>query len=263
VLVETDDGASLQVRSVGHVRAGRVPMLFTHGFGSSSEAWLGTAADLAADRVVVTWDIRGHGRTRAPREEASYTRERAVADMVTVMDATDLGRCVLGGLSLGGYLSLACCGQHPDRVAGLVLCDTGPGYRDVAARARWNEFARAQAEAIERDGIGGLGQGIETGVHHEDPAGLAMAARGLLTQHDAAVIEHLGEVDVPTLVVVGEHDTPFLDAARYIARKVPAATLEVIAGAGHASNLDQPAAFSEIVRGFLATRVDEGPDASA
>jgi pimeloyl-ACP methyl ester carboxylesterase len=85
--------------------------------------------------------------------------------------------------------------------------------------------------------------------------GLAMAARGVLTQRDGRVIEALPSIDVPVLVLVGAQDTPFLAAASYLAAKVPGAEHAVIPGAGHVSNADQPELFNQHVLGFLA-RVD-------
>ena len=86
--------------------------------------------------------------------------------MAALLDACGIARVVAGGLSLGGYLSLEFCLAHPDRVAGLVLCDTGPGYRRDETRQRWNDRAIAIAGRLERDPDG-------------DPrGGLARAARG-------------------------------------------------------------------------------------
>src|SRR5262249_48684937 len=139
-----------------------------------------------------------------------------------------------------------------DRVAALVLCDTGPGYRQDEGRARWNAFAVKRAEAFERDGLAALAASPEVGAGPHDAVGLALAARGILTQHDARSLESMPQVRVPTLVVVGEHDQPFLAAADYMAAKIPGAIKRVIAGAGHAANIDQPAAFAAAVEELLA-----------
>jgi pimeloyl-ACP methyl ester carboxylesterase len=73
----------------------------------------------------------------------------------------------------------------------------------------------------------------------------------MLTQRDARVINSLPEIKVPSLVLVGDKDTPFLAAADYMAAKIPGATKVVIEGAGHASNIDQPAAFNDAVAKFV------------
>src|SRR6185436_15170848 len=86
---------------------------------------------------------------------------------------------------------------------------------------------------------------------HRSAQGLAHAARGMLTQPDARLMDLLPGIRVPTLVVVGDRDTPFIAACEYMAKKIPGARLEVIADAGHSSNLDQPAAFNRVLLDFL------------
>ncbi|HEX9066913.1 MAG TPA: alpha/beta fold hydrolase [Streptosporangiaceae bacterium] len=216
----------------------RLPLLLTHGFGESARMWAPNVAALSADRPVITWDMRGHGDSDSPEDQALYTQQACLADMAALLDEAGAERAVLGGLSLGGYLSLAFRNAYPHRVAALLLFDTGPGFRNDEARQRWNEQAMKTADRLERSGPAALGR--------------ARAARGMLTQSGAQVIESLPSVDVPTLVLVGADDTDFLGAASYVAAKVHGATLVTIAGAGHIANVDQPAAFNEAVTAFLA-----------
>ena len=108
-------------------------LLLTHGFSATSYAWQPQLKALSDAYQVVVWDIRGHGRSDSPEDPAMYSEALTVADMAAVLDAVDAERAVIGGLSLGGYLSLAFNISHPERVAGLVLCDTGPGYRSPNA----------------------------------------------------------------------------------------------------------------------------------
>ncbi|HET9895639.1 MAG TPA: alpha/beta fold hydrolase [Streptosporangiaceae bacterium] len=245
------DGVRIFYESHGGDRGsgGPLPLLLSHGFGSSSRMWAPNVAALAAGRRVITWDLRGHGQSDAPQAADQYSGAACVADMAALLDAAGAQRAVLGGLSLGGYLSLSFCVAHPERVAALVLCDTGPGFRKDEARQRWNDRALAQAARIEREGSGALGADASL---HDDALGVARAARGILTQHDASVIDSLPRIAVPVLVVVGSEDAAFLGAADYMAGKIPGAALTVIEGAGHVSNVDQPAQFNEAVTGFLA-----------
>jgi pimeloyl-ACP methyl ester carboxylesterase len=229
----------------------RTPLLLTHGYCASSAMWRPNLPALAATRRVLTWDMRGHGQSASPREPARYSQALSVADMAAVLDAFGIARAVVGGLSLGGYLSLALHDAHPERVAALLLCDTGPGFRQAEGRERWNAFAETRAAAFERKGLAALTASPEVRVGPHDPAGLALAGRGILTQHDARILESLPAIRVPTLVVVGEHDTPFLAAADYMAGKIPGATKCVVRGAGHAANMEQPIAFDAAVTEFL------------
>jgi pimeloyl-ACP methyl ester carboxylesterase len=214
---------------------GATPLLLTHGFSASSAMWQPNIAALAAARPVITWDLRGHGSSDAPDGLAQYSPEACVADMAALLDACGIGRVVAGGLSLGGFLSLEFCLAHPHRVTGLVLCDTGPGYRRDEARQRWNDQAIALAERLERDSA----------------RGLALAARGTLTQRDARVIDALPAITIPALVLVGARDKDYLGAAEYMAARLPRAAHAVIPDAGHVSNMDQPDLFSRQVLAFL------------
>jgi pimeloyl-ACP methyl ester carboxylesterase len=202
-------------------------------------------AALSRDRQVVAWDLRGHGQSTA-RE---YSAAASLADMAALIDQAGGEQAVLCGLSLGGYLSLSFYRAHPERVAALVLCDSGPGFRNDEARQKWNDRALAQAARIERDGLAAL---REDAKYHTDAAGVAEAARGILTQQDAGVIDSLPSIAVPTLVVVGSEDAAFLGAASYLTAKIPGARQVVIEGAGHISNLDQPEQFNDAVAGFLS-----------
>ena len=228
-----------------------MPLLLSHGFGASSAMWAPNIATLSQTRRVITWDLRGHGRSDSPENQAQYSQAASVEDMDAVLDACGVERAIFGGFSLGGYLSLAFNLAHPERVGALLLFDTGPGYKDDAARLRWNGWALARADSLETEGVGALGPSPEVGPGPHDPCGLARAARGILTQNNSEVIDSLPEIGVPTLVLVGSDDRPFLAAADYMAVRIPTATKMVVGKAAHASNIDQPAAFNAAVSGFL------------
>lgn len=228
------------------------PLLLSHGYSASGEMWAVNRPALTAEHRLITWDIRGHGRTDSPTDPTRYSEELSVADMAAVLDAARVERAVIGGLSLGGYLSLAFHIRHPERVIALILCDTGPGYRRDGPRAEWNEQALRRAADYEARGIEAMSSSAEVRASGpQNPVGLAMAARGILTQRDSQVIDSLPDIDVPTLVLVGAKDEPFLGAADMMAAKIPGATKVVLEGAGHGANIDQPEAFDRAVLDFL------------
>ena len=134
------DGVRIHYEISGE-RNDRLPVLLSHGFGATSLMWAPNLPALAAARTIITWDMRGHGRSDSPA--SGYTRQACVQDMAAVLDAAEVGRAVVGGLSLGGNLSLAFRLAHAERVAALMLFDTGPGFRSEQARQRWNDQALA------------------------------------------------------------------------------------------------------------------------
>lgn len=227
------------------------PVLLSHGYGASSAMWAGQIAALAERFRVIIWDMRGHGRSESPEDQALYSQAASVADIAAILDACGVSQAVLGGHSLGGYLSLDFCRIWPERVRALMLFGTGPGYRSDEARAEWNRFAEKQARALEEKGFDALG-GAETKIgRHSVLGGLIRAARGILPQADARVMDVLPEIPVPTLIVVGAKDRPYLAAAEYMAEKIPDARRVTIAEAGHAANLHQPERFNAVMRDFL------------
>jgi len=230
-------------------------LILTHGYSATSQMWAGQIDALAPHFKVVTWDMRGHGQSDYPEDQAAYSEEATVADMAALLDAVGAKEAVVGGLSLGGYMSLAFHATHPERTRALLIIDTGPGYKNDEARNGWNENAIRRAERYEADGFGDLSKASAEVrlARHRDASGLARAARGMLTQKNARVIESLPSIAVPSLVVVGANDTPFLAASDYMAAKIPGAKKVVIPDAGHSANIDQPAAFNAALLGFFAS----------
>lgn len=229
------------------------PLLLTHGYSSTSAMWQGQVEALSRDHRLILWDMRGHGQSDYPDDPKAYSETLTVGDIAALLDAVGVERAIIGGLSLGGYMSLAFYRAHPERVRALLIIDTGPGFKKDDAREAWNKRAFETAERLGRDGLSVLKSASRerSTVHHRDATGLAHAARGMLTQRDARVIEVLPEIKVPSLVVVGADDAPFLAASDYMAAKIPGAKKVVIPAAGHAVNIDQPKAFLDAVLPFL------------
>jgi pimeloyl-ACP methyl ester carboxylesterase len=231
------------------------PVILSHGYGATGRMWDGQRQTIGDRYRLITWDMRGHGQTESPSNPAHYSTNTTVADMRALLTSLGVSRAVVGGLSLGGYMSLAFYLGHPEMVDALIICDSGPGYRNAEARDAWNQRANERALALEACGfeaLGGRSREVRDALgHHKSAQGLAHAARGMLAQQDARVIDGLASIRVPTLVIVGDQDTPFLAPCEYMAKKIPGARLEVITGAGHASNLDQPEAFDRVLLRFL------------
>jgi len=235
-------------------------VFLTHGYAAAGAMWEPQRKPLNdAGYRLVSWDMRGHAETASPDDQAQYSEALTIADMVGLMDMLSVDRAVVGGLSLGGYMSLAFHLAHPERVRALLLCDTGPGYRSDEPRAKWNRMAEKSALNFAEKGLDAAGRSPEVQAavkYHKSAAGLANSARGMLAQVDSRVIDHLSEIDVPTLIIVGERDEPYHDASRYMQSKIPGARLEIIPAAGHAANMDQPEAFNRVLLEFLGSLPD-------
>jgi len=228
-------------------------LLLTHGYSATSQMWRGQIEAFAEHFSVIIWDMRGHGQSASPSDPGLYSEAHTVADMAGLLDHLGFDTAVIGGLSLGGYMSLAFHAEHPERVKALLIIDTGPGYKKDTARAQWNKDAAAMADAIDKHGVEALagGSAERSLSRHNSYAGLAQAGRHMLTQHSPRVIESLPHIKVPALVLAGAEDEPFLAATDYMAQKIPGAKKVIVPNAGHAVNLDQPEAFNRAVLEFL------------
>src|SRR5215475_12512555 len=117
------------------------PLLLTHGYSVTSEMWKGQIEALSRNHTLVLWDLRGHGQSDYPEDDAAYSAAETIGDMTALLDQIGAKRAVIGGLSLGGYMSLAFYRAHPERTSALLIIDTGPGFRKDDAREAWNKRA--------------------------------------------------------------------------------------------------------------------------
>ena len=245
----TRDGVRLYYEDHGQ----GVALLLSHGFGASTAMWRGQVEAFQASYRLIPWDMRGHGNSDSPEAQTLYSHQHTVEDMRALLDRLQIEQAVIAGHSLGGFMSLAFHVAYPQRVKALILQGCGPGYRNAEARAAWNARAEQRAHTLETQGLAALGGGSEVRVSTQHSAlGLAKAARGILTQVDARVIDSLPHIRVPTLIIVGEQDTPFVNGAHYMAGRIPQATEVVVKNAGHGANVEQPEVVNEAIRHFLA-----------
>jgi pimeloyl-ACP methyl ester carboxylesterase len=246
----TRDGTTLYFECSGSGR----PVLLSHGYSGTGRMWDQQVDELSTKCRVITWDMRGHARSDSPDAVACYSEAEAVADMEAILDACDAQDAVIGGLALGGYLSLCFYIAHRERTQALILVGTGPGYRKDSAREAWNISADTLADGLDANGLDALKE-VVWGRHplHRSATGLALAARGMLRQSDAHVLESLPTVTVPTLIVVGERDVDFIAPSNYMTNKISGATQVIIPAVGHGCNMDSPKDFNDAVLAFLNT----------
>ena len=244
--------------------AGPITLICLHGISSNSRSWQ-RQLELLSDRYrVIAWDAPGYGQSGDPPN--NMPMGWYAAQLAGLMDALKLPKAVIVGLSMGGVLAQEFYRFSPDRFLALILADTntGGGARPPAERqARLEGRLKALAELslpemarqrapnlLSPAPAPGLVAEVETMIQELHPAGY----RDMVLALDAAdTREVLPTVAVPTLVQWGEQDrvTPRPEA-EVLRTGIPGAAFEIIPGAGHLSNLEQPDAFNRAVTAFLA-----------
>ena len=233
------------------------PVILSHGYGATGRMWDGQRQTIGDRYRLITWDMRAAmARPKARSDAAQYSTDyhrgrHAGARSATRREPRGGRRALARRLHVAGVLPGASRdGRRADHLrlgAGLSQCR---GSQRVEP-ARANERA-GTLEARGLEALGGRSREVRDALgHHKSAQGLAHAARNARAARRARVIDGLASIRVPTLVIVGDQDTPFLAPCEYMAKKIPGARLEVITGAGHASNLDQPEAFDRVLLRFL------------
>ncbi|MDQ1558216.1 MAG: hypothetical protein QOD32_1276 [Pyrinomonadaceae bacterium] len=241
-----------------------LPIVLLHGFPFNRTLWREQVEALRDRHRVITVDLRGHGETTATRDPA--TMEAMAGDVAALLNELHITRVALGGLSMGGYVAFAFYRLFPERVSALVLADTrAQADTEEARRMREETATRALGEGMHTIAEAMLPKLLAPATHAErpeivarvremilntDPQGAASALRGMAVRRDQT--EFLGEINCPTLVVVGSLDqiTPLADSER-MNRAIRGSRLEVIAGAGHVSNVERPSEFNRALENFL------------
>lgn len=254
------------------------PVVFVHGAVTDHRTWTSQASALADEYTTVAYDLRGHGRTGGSGV-SRYTPALLAADLHELVDALDLDRPVLCGLSLGGMVAQAYATAHPRALRGLVLADTFSsttfGWRErlqlglmraAVPAVRLVGLERVEAALVRLQELRHRGVSGEYGRLQElraEGPGIQPGEFGKVVGALRAFFDEpldLSKVEVPALVLYGERDLPLIrDHAAVLARELPDADVEVVPGAGHASNLDNPDAFTATVRGFLERIAEPEP----
>ncbi|MDA0635579.1 alpha/beta fold hydrolase [Nonomuraea sp. MCN248] len=245
-----------------------LPLVLLHAFPLSSAMWLAQREGLARACRVITPDLRGFGGSRLGDDEPSI--DLMADDVARMLDDEGVERAVVGGLSMGGYVAMAFCRRHPDRVLGVILAGTKASPDTEPARDNRERIARAvladgsdvlvkevlpaligattkQRRAMVFGRVKGL-------VQAAPPQAAAWAMRAMAARPDS--FDTLAALKVPALVLVGDEDelAPPPDA-RAMAEAVPEGRLEVIAKAGHLVAVEQPEAFNAAVERFLSSEL--------
>lgn len=243
------------------------PLVLLHAFPLSSAMWIEQREQLADACRVITPDLRGWGGS--PLGDDAPSVDAMADDVAAMFDARDIGRAVVCGLSMGGYVLMALLRRHPDRVRAAILADTKAGPDAEPARANRERIAArvledGTSDVLVEDVLPGLvgettkkerplvfGR-VRALVQAAPPPAAAWAQRAMAARPDS--FQTLRRVDVPALVVVGEEDQLSTVAdAEAMAQALPEGRLVTLPEAGHLTAVERPEAFNTAVRAFVTT----------
>lgn len=243
---------------------GGAPVVFIHGFPFDRTMWAPQMLEASVKHRVIAYDVRGHGRS--PAGDGQYSVELFVDDLVMLLDYLKVERAVLCGLSMGGYIALRAAERRPERLSGLVLCDTKSGPDTDEAKIKRaatiaavkkhgvakfaNEFIKAVLTENTLKTNPAVVGSLLTSILGNSPLGISGALLAMAARTDTTAA--LSKLTVPALILVGEQDkiTP-PSAAEAMLKALPQATMHLIPGAAHMSNLENPAVFNEKLAAFL------------
>src|ERR1700744_6781005 len=143
------DGVKIYYEVHDSVLGSGPPLILTHGYSSTSAMWQGQIEPPSSRHKLILWDMRGHGRSDYPGDPAAYSEALTVGDINALLDHAGAGKAIVGGLSLGGYMSLAFYRAHPERGRALLIIYTGPGFKKDEPREAWNRSALDTAARFE------------------------------------------------------------------------------------------------------------------
>ena len=244
-----------------------IPLLFIHGWPHDRTLWAAQLSGLPTRARCIAPDLRGFGDSSV-REP--YSIDQYADDLARFLASLGIERAVVCGLSMGGYVAMSMLRRHRALIRGLVLTST----RATADTPEGREKRARLIEFVEERGVEALAarqlkamvgattlasrpdtvEGLRALMARAPRDGVTGALRAMAARVDSTDL--LASVTLPTLVVSGLEDTftpP--DEIRTMARGIPGARLETIAGAGHACAYERPAAFNHLVAEFLASLV--------
>ncbi|HSH59794.1 MAG TPA: alpha/beta fold hydrolase [Acidimicrobiales bacterium] len=260
----TVEGTTTNYVDIGSSADGR-PVLLLHAFPFHSGMWQPQLDALSGRHRIIAPDLKGFGASDAPEDVASYSMANYADEVAALLSTLELDQVVVVGLSMGGYVAFSLLERHRSCVAGLVLADTRAGRDSEQVLQRRTEQQRRVREEGTVAVIDTLLDALlceHTREHRPEvvlearrlmdnpPAGFLGALEAMKTRPDAT--SRLGSIDVPTLVLVGDHDqlSP-PEEARAMHEQIPGSRFTVLPNAGHLTNLEVPDAFNQALGDFL------------
>jgi pimeloyl-ACP methyl ester carboxylesterase len=267
-MLTTDDGIKLFYEEAG---AG-TPVVFVHEFAGDHRSWEPQLRHFSRRYRCIAYNARGYPPSEVPESYERYSQERARDDIRAVLDALELERAHIVGLSMGAFATLHFGMRYPERAISLVVAGGGSGAHPAAYRA-FQEDSKKNAEFMRREGMTRFAATYGVGptrvqFQNKDARGFAEFQRQL-SEHSAAgsantmqgyqgrrpslyeLTAEMARIERPVLILSGDEDEPCLEASLLMKRTIRTAALAMLPRSGHAINLEEPALFNRFVDDFF------------
>jgi pimeloyl-ACP methyl ester carboxylesterase len=252
------------------------PLIFSHEFAGSWESWTDQIRFFSRRYRVIAYNDRGYPPSSVPSDPAAYSEEQSVDDLLGLMNSLGIEQAHIGGLSMGGALTLKFGIAHPERCRSLTIAGAGSGTTNKeqflkeqnrtatvfeqegsTAVAAFYAHGPARVQLQAKDPLG-FEEFLALFEKHS-PGGSAKTMRGIQMRRRTIyeVESEMRACRVPALILTGDEDELCLEPALFMKRNLPNAGLVVFPKSGHPINLEEPALFNQIVLDFL-TRVEQG-----
>jgi len=257
--------------TIQYVEVGRgTPLIFSHEFAGSMESWEAQLRFFARRYRCIAYNNRGYPPSSIPEQAEAYSEEQSVDDLRALLDALQIERAFLCGLSMGGGIVLKFGLRHPARCLGLAIAGAGSGSE---SRDQFEQGMNAYLAEFDRGDIEGAlrvtaENPTRVPLRRKDPLGWNRFADQFLRHSALGSARTLREVQIkrrtiyqveadmrtlnaPVLVMVGDDDAPCIGPALLMKRSLPNAGLIVFPRSGHAINLEEPDLFNRTLQDFL------------
>ncbi len=246
------------------------PLVWCHEFGGSYESWETQVRYFTRRYQVITYAARGWPPSDVPTDPEAYSQDILVNDLYLLLRHLGIGQAHIGGLSMGGSVTLNFGIAHPEMAKSLIVASAGSGSTD---RERFLANGQAMAERLLSEGMEAVAKDygttdIRVQLRRKDPQGFEEFMRLLAAHHPVgsaltyqgfvmnrptvfALEDQLRSLPVPTLIMIGDEDEPCIEPAVFMKRAIPQSGLSVFPQSGHAINLEEPDLFNRTVSDFL------------
>ena len=262
------DGVSIFYQSTGD----GFPLIWSHEFAGSYESWEQQVRYFSHRYRVITYNDRGYPPSDVPSDPEAYAQEITIEDLRRLMDHLGLDQAYIGGLSMGGNVALNFALRYPERCKAIIVASAGSGTTHNEA---FRSGGEAMAARLLAEGTPPVMKDYGSGptrvqLQRKDPRGYEEFMRLLFGHHARGsaytfrgvqlrrptvdqLIPQMNQLQVPTLIMIGDEDDPCVEPSIMMKRAIPRSGLAVLPQCGHAINLEEPELFNRLVSDFLAS----------